>query len=177
MRAAGAALVSSRTALQRPAVRRSSRAHGALPPIGLWRYVWTGSVASLLTAPVIYSLVVPLVLLDAWVMSYQAICFRAWGLRVVRRRDYFAIDRHRLPYLNGIEKLNCLFCSYANGLFAYMHEVASRTEQYWCPIKHRRRVRGVHDRYALFARYGDARAYRDRLAFYRAALTKYTLPS
>ena len=177
MRAAVVTPLSTSSAPKRPAARRDSARHATLAPIGLWRYVWSGSVASLLTAPVIYSLVVPLVLLDAWVMVYQAIGFRAWDLRPVRRRDYFAIDRHRLKYLNGIEKLNCLFCSYANGLFAYVHEVASRSEQYWCPIKHGRRVRGAHHRYATFAAYGDARTYRDRLAFYRAALKQYTLHS
>ena len=171
-----AASARPRTALKPPPGRRSA-SQAMLAPIGLWRYVWSGSIASLLSAPLIYSLFVPFVVLDVWVMVYQAICFRAWDLRPVRRRDYFAIDRHRLPYLNGIEKINCLFCSYANGVLAYVHEVASRTEQYWCLIKHRRRVRGAHDRSAAFAPYGDARAYLDRLPFYRAALTRYTLRS
>jgi hypothetical protein len=174
MRAARTAPMPTNTAPTRRAARRPSPAPAALGPLGLWRYVRSGSVGSLLSAPLIYSLFVPLALLDAWVLLYQVICFRAWDLRAVRRRDYFAIDRHRLPYLNGIEKVNCLFCSYANGLLAYVHEVASRTEQYWCPIKHGRRVRGAHHRYAAFAAYGDARTYRERLAFYRAALTKYT---
>ena len=168
---------SSRTAPTPPAVRRRSAAHDSLPPVGLWRYVSSGSIASLLSAPVIYSLVLPFALLDVWVMLYQAICFRAWDLRVVRRGDYFVIDRHRLPYLNGIEKIHCLFCSYATGVLAYVREVASRTEQYWCPIKHGRRVRGAHRRYTAFAPYGAARIYRDRLPFYRAALKRYTLHS
>ena len=176
MRAAVAAR-SLRIASKRSIAPRPTAPRGTQPPIGLWRYVWSGTVASLLTAPLLYSLLVPFALLDAWVMLYQAIGFRAWGLRRVRRSDYFAIDRHRLPYLNGLEKINCLFCGYANGLLAYVHEVASRTEQYWCPIKHGRRVRGAHDRYAAFAPYGDGRAYHDRLPFYRAALTRYTLHS
>jgi hypothetical protein len=33
----------------------------------------------------------------------------------VPRRRYFAVDRHKLAHLNGIEKVNCTFCSYANG--------------------------------------------------------------
>ena len=177
MRGSVAAPASVRRARTRPPFRRPSVPRGIVAPIGVWRYVSSGSVASLLTAPVIYSLLVPFALLDAWVMLYQAICFRAWGLRAVRRGDYFVIDRHRLPYLNSVEKFNCLLCSYANGLLAYVHEVASRTEQYWCPIKHGRRARGAHDRYAAFAPYGDARAYLDRLAFYRAALKRYTLHS
>lgn len=177
MRGAALTTASLRTAHKRPPGGRPSTPRDTLTPIGMWSYVWSGSVASLLTAPVVYSLFIPFALLDAWVTVYQAICFRAWGLRAVRRRDYFAIDRHRLPYLNGIEKINCLFCSYANGLLAYVREIASRTEQYWCPIKHGRRVRGAHNRYTAFAPYGAARTYRDRLPFYRAALKRYTLHS
>ncbi|MGE3489034.1 MAG: hypothetical protein AB7N29_03425 [Vicinamibacterales bacterium] len=139
---------------------------------GLWPYFWRGDMPTLLTAPVIYSLAVPFLLLDAWVMLYQAICFRAWGIATVGRRAYFAIDRHKLAYLNGIEKLNCLFCSYTNGLLAYVREVAARTEQYWCPIHHARRVRATHERYPGFAAYGDPQAYRHKLPRLRAALRK-----
>ncbi len=35
------------------------------------------------------------------------------------RGAHFTFDRHRLGYLNLIEKLNCDYCAYANGLFAY----------------------------------------------------------
>jgi hypothetical protein len=136
---------------------------------GLLRYVLSGDLATLVTAPITYSVFVPFVLLDFWISVYQAICFRAWNIGRVRRRDYFAIDRHKLAYLNGIEKLNCLFCSYANGLIAYVREIAARTEAYWCPIRHARRVRDTHERYAAFAAYGDPRAYRERLAALRAA--------
>jgi hypothetical protein len=146
-----------------PAVRASHR--HARP--GLWRYVFSGDMPTMVTAPVVYSLIVPFALLDLWIAIYQATCFRAWGIRRVRRRDFFAIDRHRLAYLNALEKLNCLYCSYANGLIAYVREVASRTEQYWCPIRHARRVRGTHDRYESFSPYGDARDYRERLAALR----------
>ena len=140
--------------------------------IGIWGYVLKGDVATVLSAPLIYSLIVPFALLDIWVTIYQLVCFRAWGLRRVRRRRYFALDRHKLAYLNGIEKINCLYCSYANGLLAYIREIAARTEQYWCPIRHARRVRGAHDRYAAFVPYGDARGYRERLAALRAAMTR-----
>lgn len=138
----------------------------------LWPYIWGGDLPTLLTAPVIYSLVLPFVLLDGWVSLYQAICFRAWGIAPVQRRAFFALDRHRLAYLNGVEKLNCLFCSYVNGLIAFVREVAARTEQYWCPIHHARRTRHPHDRYAAFAPYGDPAAYRDVLGRLRAQLKK-----
>jgi hypothetical protein len=125
------------------------------------------SVLNLMTAPLIYSLVLPLVLLDLWVTVFQALTFRIYGIPTVRRRQYFVIDRHRLAYLNGIEKLHCFYCSYANGLFAYAREIAARTEQYWCPIKHARRVRDEHSRYQRFVEYGDAESYRRRLAALR----------
>ena len=139
---------------------------------GLWPYFWHGDLPTMLTAPLIYSIAVPFVVLDAWVTLYQSVCFRAWGIARVRRRAYFAIDRHRLAYLNSIEKLNCMFCSYTNGLLAYVREVAARTEQYWCPIHHARRVRGTHDRYEAFVPYGDPEAYLDRLPHLRAALRR-----
>ena len=92
-------------------------------------YILEGDLLSLLTAPVIYSLLLPFVLLDLWVTLYQSICFPIYGMARVPRRS-FAIDRHKLAYLNGIEKVNCTFCSYANGLIAYAREVAARTEHY-----------------------------------------------
>jgi hypothetical protein len=85
-------------------------------------YVLEGSILSLLTAPIIYSLVVPLALLDLWVTTYQWICFPVYGIARVRRRDYCVIDRRKLAYLNGIEQANCTVCSYANGLIAYVRE-------------------------------------------------------
>jgi hypothetical protein len=137
---------------------------------GLWPYLYRAELATLLTAPIIYSVAVPFVMLDAWVWIYQAVCFRAWGIRPVRRRAYFAIDRHKLAYLNTFEKFNCLFCSYANGLIAYVREVAARTEQYWCPIRHARRTPQPHSHYDAFVDYGDAAAYRRQLKRLRAAL-------
>jgi len=122
-----------------------------------------------ITAPVIYSVIIPLVLLDLFVTVYQAVCFPVYGIPKVRRRDYLVFDRHHLAYLNALEKLNCAYCSYANGLIAYVREVASRTEEYWCPIKHARRLIGAHAYYATFEDYGDAEGYRRRLADLREA--------
>jgi hypothetical protein len=59
------------------------------------------------------------------------------------------------------ERLNYAYCSYANGLIAYVVEVAGRTEQHWCPIRHAHRVRHPHSRYSHFLPYGDAQTYRD----------------
>jgi hypothetical protein len=133
--------------------------HRRLRP-SLIAYLRGGGAATFLTAPIVYSLIVPLVALDLWITVYQWICFPVYGVARVPRRRYFALDRHKLAYLNAIEKVNCTFCSYANGLFAYAREVAARTEQYWCPIKHARRVPAPHSHYDRFVEYGDAPAYR-----------------
>jgi hypothetical protein len=131
---------------------------------GLFRYILNAHLLIVLTAPVIYGLIVPLLLLDLSVTIYQAVCFPAYGIEKARRKDYFIFDRHHLAYLNALEKLNCAYCSYANGLMAYVREIAGRTEQYWCPIKHARRAIAAHELYRNFADYGDADAYRARLA-------------
>lgn len=126
--------------------------------------------ATVLTAPVIYSLILPLALIDLWASAYQAICFRAYRLPRVRRSEYLVFDREALAYLNWIERLNCWFCEYANGVAAYVREIASRTEQYWCPIKHALKITNPHKRYQAFVDYGDADGYRARLDRLREAL-------
>ncbi len=122
------------------------------------------------TAPVIYSLIIPFALLDLWMSLYQAICFPVYGIPPVKRTQYIVFDRQHLAYLNWIETLNCLYCGYANGLIAYVREIASRTEQYWCPIKHALRVKDPHQRYFEFLEYGDAQGYRAKLTAFRDRL-------
>ena len=130
-----------------------------------------GSLRNLLTTPIIYSLALPFLLLDAWVTAYQWVCFPIYGIDRVRRGRYLVIDRHKLAYLNAIEKANCVYCGYANGVLAYVREVAARTEQYWCPIKHAHPIPAPHGRYQRFFNYGDARGYRQGLSRIRTALT------
>ncbi|HYE37661.1 hypothetical protein [Methylocaldum sp.] len=127
---------------------------------GLTRYITKANRLNLLTAPLIYSLIVPFALLDLAVTLYQAVCFPVYGIPKVKRRDYMTFDRGRLAYLNLIEKLNCTYCSYGNGLLAYIREIAARTEQHWCPIKHARRVKSPHSWYGRFIDFGDAESYR-----------------
>jgi hypothetical protein len=140
--------------------------------IKLARYLLNARPLVVLTSPVIYSLIIPIVMLDLWMTIYQAVCFPIYGIPKVRRGDYLVFDRAHLAYLNAIEKLNCAYCTYANGVIAYVREIASRTEEYWCPIKHARRVVGTHARYSGFEDFGDAEAYRGQLERHRASLKK-----
>jgi ElaB/YqjD/DUF883 family membrane-anchored ribosome-binding protein len=137
---------------------------------GALRYVIEAPWRNIAVAPVIYAMVVPFALLDLSLTLYQWICFSAWGISRVPRGPYIVIDRHRLAYLNAIEKLNCVYCGYGNGVIAYARDIAGRTEQYWCPIRHATQLRAAHDRYKDFVDYGDAEGYRARLEALRAKL-------
>ena len=126
-------------------------------------YLSEAALLNILTAPFIWFILIPAMVLDLSVTIFQAVCFRAYGIPRVKRRRYIIIDHQALAYLNFIEKLNCMYCSYANGLIAYIREIAGRTEQYWCPIKHARLQASMHSRYGKFLEYGDAEGYRSRL--------------
>lgn len=139
---------------------------------GILTFLRRSPLAALIVAPAVYGLILPLVLLDLCVTVYLWVCFPTWGMERPRRKDYVVVDRHRLAYLNGIEKLNCAYCGYANGVIAYAREAASRSEQYWCPIKHALRVRGAHARYRRFVDYGDAEGFRAELNALRAGVRK-----
>jgi hypothetical protein len=145
--------------------------HRALK-VRLSSYLLNARPLVVLTAPIIYSLIVPFALLDLFITIYQVTCFPVYGIPRVRRRDYIVFDRGHLAYLNAIERLNCEYCSYASGLIAYVREIASRTEQYWCPIKHATRIIGTHARYSGFEDYGDAEGYRSQPERHRASLKK-----
>ena len=125
---------------------------------------------NLITGPIIYGMALPLLMLDACVSFYQWTCFPIYGITKVRRGDYLVFDRHQLGYLNFIEKFHCTYCEYGNGLIAYMREILARTEEYFCPIKHARKVLGTHTRYRRFLDYGDAADYEARLEAFRVGL-------
>lgn len=143
------------------------------PSAGLaHRPPWTvrAVVRGLLVAPLLYSLAIPLVLLDLWVSMYQWCVFPPLGIATVRRSPYVRHDRYRLPYLDPLTKVHCTYCSYATGLLAYVREVTARTEEYWCPIRHGRAGVDPHEHYEHFLAYGDAAAYADHLEAIRRRL-------
>jgi hypothetical protein len=139
---------------------------------GMMRWLVTNRPQNLLTGPIIYAIIVPLLMLDLFVSVYQWSCFPIYGITKVRRGDYIVFDRHHLGYLNAIERFHCTYCEYANGLIGYLREIIARTEQYFCPIKHARKILGTHGRYNRFLDYGEADAYQARLEEFRIALGK-----
>lgn len=136
---------------------------------GFFRWLVTNRPQNLITGPIIYAMIVPFVMLDVCVSFYQMTCFPIYGITKVKRADYIVFDRRHLDYLNWIEKFHCTYCAYGNGLIAYMYEIVARTEQYFCPIKHARKILGTHAHYAKFLDYGDATDYEARLEEFRIA--------
>ncbi len=136
----------------------------------LFFYIIKAPLLTILSAPIIYVMIVPTLLMDLGLWIYQTICFPVYGIPKVRRSDHIVLDRHYLKYLNFLERLNCDYCSYFNGLSSYAMEVAARTEQYWCPIKHASGKARRHSRAHRFVDYGDAEAYRTKLAEIRRQL-------
>ena len=137
---------------------------------GFFHWLVTDRPQNLITGPVIYAMIVPLAILDLFVSFYQTTCFPIYRIATVSRADYFVYDRQQLEYLNFIEKFHCTYCAYANGLIAYVSEIVARTEEYFCPIKHARKILGTHSRYARFLKYGDADDYEVRLEAFRVGL-------
>ena len=114
----------------------------------------------IVSIPFIWAMLVPSVLLHVCIFVYQAVCFRLYGIERVRLRDYINFDREKLSYLSTIDKLNCAYCSYVNGLYGYASEIGHRTEYYWCGVKHRNQPENPAFAYQeKFAAYGDKEAY------------------
>ncbi|MBC7610022.1 MAG: hypothetical protein H7228_10690, partial [Polaromonas sp.] len=129
--------------------RSVKQAHQKLKT-NIFRWLVTDRPQNLITGPLIYGMAVPLLMLDICVSFYQWACFPIYGIKKVRRSDYLVFDRRHLAYLNIIEKFHCTYCEYGNGLMGYMAEILARTEQYFCPIKHARKILGTHSRYQRF---------------------------
>ena len=104
-----------------------------------------------------------LIILDLLIEIYHRIGFPLCRMKLVKRKNYVIIDRHRLKYLNPLEKFGCVYCGYANGLFAYFLEIANRTEEYWCAIKHKKYrhvIKQAHQK--KFLKYGDEKSFKKK---------------
>ena len=132
------------------------------------KYLSSFPVVVILTIPFIWMMIIPIFITDILVTIYQIICFPIYKIPKVRRKDYVIMDRHNLFYLDKIERINCWYCEYFNGVVAYVREIAGRTEQFWCPIKHSKPLKDKHTRYDNFFDYGDYKKYRELLEKRRA---------
>jgi hypothetical protein len=135
-----------------------------------FRWLVTDRPQNLITGPIIYLMIIPLLVTDLFITFYQLTCFPIYGIKKVRRANFIVFDRHNLHYLNFIEKFHCTYCAYGTGMIAYISEIVGRTEQYFCPIKHARKILGSHARYARFLDFGEAENYEAKLEEFRISL-------
>ncbi len=118
-------------------------------------------VRHVVSVPFIWANVITIVAADIILETYHQICFPLYGLEKLDRSKYIAMDRQRLSYLSFIQKMNCMYCGYVNGWFAYASVIAAITEQYWCGIKHEKNNPAL-PHHASFVDYGDEAAFHKR---------------
>ncbi|MFT7860821.1 MAG: hypothetical protein ABXS93_07775 [Sulfurimonas sp.] len=131
------------------------------PNIGVFSYKFFARArfGFLITIPTIVIMVIPAFILDMMATLYQIINFKAYEIPLVERKKYIVIDRHALSYLNFMEKFFCVYCGYFNGIMQYVSEIAARTEEFWCPIKHAKKLGFEHERYDNYLEFGDSEEY------------------
>jgi hypothetical protein len=130
---------------------------------GLFMFIAETPLSHLLSSPLVYAMIIPAMIFDLLLFIYQNVIFRIYGFEFVKRSDFVVFDRQYLRYLNCIERLNCMYCSYFNGLMRYASEVSAKTELYFCPIKHAKKTLYRHRYYKDFLAYGDGEGYQERL--------------
>ena len=123
------------------------------------------SLRHIIVMPIVSSLIIPLVILDIWVEFYHRLCFPLCKISFVKRSKYIIIDRHKLKYLNLLQKIFCVYCGYGNGVINYWKEIAGRTEKYWCGIKHKRNrkvIQQYHQKKLKFAKYNNEKDFKKK---------------
>lgn len=139
----------------------------------LWQWFREIPLPHLLSSPLIYAMTIPAIFLDVMLFLYVKVVGKVFKFDFPKRNTYIVFDRQYLGYLNIMEKLNCMYCSYFNGLMAYASAIASRTELYFCPIKHAKKVAYDHKYYNRYLSYGDEDKYQEKLKKLRKEFSEY----
>ena len=136
--------------------------------VGFFKYLSGIRLRFIISIPFIGAMIIPAIILHIFLEIYHRICFPLYGVPTLKARNYFVFDRHHLAYLNWLEKIFCIYCSYYNCLLAYAREIAGLTELYWCPIKHAKKVGGAHGQYYIFVNYLEGNEYREKKELLRS---------
>src|SRR4051812_29736840 len=113
---------------QQQALRGKLGESREIPPLHLlWikaqHFIRAYKIDAAITSPFIYSLIIPIAMLDLFMTVYQHVCFRVYRIPRVCRGDYIVMDRAKLAYLSPLQKVDCIYCEYANGVLGYAHEI------------------------------------------------------
>lgn len=84
----------------------------------------------------IYLMIIPLFILDVSASLYQFIYFGVMGIPKVKKSEYIRMERWDLSKLTFMQKVNCVYCEYANGVLSFAKAVGNQTEIFSCAIKH-----------------------------------------
>ncbi len=122
-----------------------------------------------LTAPFIFGAVIPIIIMDIYIEVYHRICFPFYRIPYVKRKHYIKVDRHKLSYLRVGQKINCVYCGYANGVINYWRAIVGETEKYFCSIKHQQ-----DDKFIPPEHHQDFLEYTDKESFEREFASKRT---
>lgn len=104
--------------------------------IGLIALIKRSRPINLITGPIIYGMIFPIIFLDFCISFYQWSCFPIYGIQKLSRNDFIIFDRQELRYLDWISKFHCTYCAYGVGVITFSSQVINVTEAYFCPIKH-----------------------------------------
>ena len=74
---------------------------------------------------------------DFCVEIFHRFSFPFYQIPYIKRNIYIRIDRHKLSYLNPLQKMYCVYCGYSSGVLQYWIKIFAETEKYWCGIKHK----------------------------------------
>ena len=73
---------------------------------------------------------------------YHRIFSPLYKMPYIKRNAYIQImDRNNLHHLTRLQKINCMYCGYTNGVIRYWAKIAGDTEHYWCGIQHKNKRR------------------------------------
>lgn len=97
----------------------------------------------LLAYTAIYSMIFVIVFIDISVWLYQEIYFRINRIPKLKRGKFVSFERGRLVGLTMLQKINCTYCQYANGVILWAKGVANQTEIYSCAIKYKHDLPGL----------------------------------
>ena len=144
--------------------------------LGLIALIKRSKPINLLTGPIIYAMVFPILFLDLFVGFYQLTCFPIYKLDKFKRSDFIIFDRQQLRYLDWISKFHCTYCAYAVGVVGWVSAIIGATESYFCPIKHKGKQRPpqIRKNYIDFEE-SDDYDFDEKLSKIRKRITKRRL--
>lgn len=115
------------------------------------------------SVPIIFSVIIPIVLLDIWIEIYHRVCFSLYRIPLIKRKHYIQIDRQKLTYLNRRQRICCMYCSYVGGVVNYWSKIIGETEKYWCGIKHKENPEYIEPRHHQnFAEYNNEEDFNEK---------------